>query len=51
MLRQKRGDGSMISDVLSLIRTNMDGFSKRQRVIANYILNNYEKAADRKSVV
>ena len=45
MLRQKRGDGSMISDVLSLIRTNMDGFSKRQRVIANYILNNYEKAA------
>ena len=35
----------MNSDVLSLIRTNMDGFSKRQRVIANYILSNYDKAA------
>ncbi len=23
----------------------MDGFSKRQRVIANYILSNYDKAA------
>ena len=35
----------MTSDVLSLIRENMDGFSKRQRAIANYIMDNYDKAA------
>ena len=35
----------MTSDVLSLIRTNMDGFSKRQRTIAHFILENYDKAA------
>lgn len=35
----------MTSDVLSLIQTNMDGFSKRQRAIANFIMNNYDKAA------
>ena len=35
----------MTSDVLSLIRANMDGFSKRQRAIASYIMDNYDKAA------
>lgn len=35
----------MTSDVLSLIQKNMDGFSKRQRAIANFILENYDKAA------
>ena len=35
----------MTSDVLSLIRKNMDTFSKRQRAIANFIMDNYDKAA------
>lgn len=35
----------MTNDVLSLINSNMDGFSKRQRAIANFILKNYDKAA------
>ena len=35
----------MTSDVLSLIRNNLDGFSKRQRAIAHFIMDNYDKAA------
>ena len=35
----------MQKDVLSIIQTNMSGFSKRQRYIAGYILENYDKAA------
>lgn len=35
----------MSSDILSLIQSNMGGFSKRQRTIAAYILENYDKAA------
>ena len=35
----------MTSDVLSLIKINMDTFSKRQRAIAAYIMENYDKAA------
>ena len=35
----------MKKDVLSIIQTNMNGFSKRQRYIANYIIENYDKAA------
>ncbi len=35
----------MTNDVLSLIGANMGGFSKRQRAIAHYILDNYDKAA------
>lgn len=35
----------MSSDILSLIQHNMSAFSKRQRVIAAYILENYDKAA------
>ena len=35
----------MTRDVLSLIQNNMDGFSKRQRVIGKFILENYDKAA------
>ena len=35
----------MTRNVLYLIRTGMDGFSKGQKRIANYILSNYDKAA------
>ena len=35
----------MSHNVLYLIRTGMDGFSKGQKRIANYILSNYDKAA------
>lgn len=33
------------SDILSLIQSNMEHLSKRQRAIAEYILENYDKAA------
>ena len=39
-----RGD-KMTSDVLSLIQKNMSSFSKRQRAIAAFIMDNYDKAA------
>lgn len=32
-------------DIISLINENIDNFSKRQRLIAEYILNNFDKAA------
>lgn len=35
----------MPKDILSLISNNMSGFSKGQKLIANYILNFYDKAA------
>ena len=35
----------MSHNVLYLIRTGMDDFSKGQKRIANYILSNYDKAA------
>ena len=35
----------MTHNVLHLIRTGMDDFSKGQKRIANYILSNYDKAA------
>ena len=35
----------MKQSVLHTIRANMDGFSKGQKRIADYILNNYDKAA------
>ncbi len=35
----------MTDNVLQLIRTDMDGFSKGQRRIANFILEDYDKAA------
>ncbi|HPE15776.1 MAG TPA: MurR/RpiR family transcriptional regulator [Oscillospiraceae bacterium] len=35
----------MPKDILSLISNNMGGFSKGQKLIANYILSSYDKAA------
>ena len=35
----------MTSDILSLIQNGMSGFSKGQKLIANYILSSYDKAA------
>lgn len=35
----------MNRDILAVIRDGMTSFSKRQKLIANYILENYEKAA------
>ena len=35
----------MKQSVLHTIRASMDGFSKGQKRIADYILNNYDKAA------
>lgn len=35
----------MPKDILTLIQSEMKGFSKGQRLIANYILNSYDKAA------
>lgn len=35
----------MQKDILTLIQSEMKGFSKGQRLIANYILNSYDKAA------
>lgn len=35
----------MAADILTTIQTNMAGFSKGQKSIANYILNSYDKAA------
>ena len=35
----------MTRNVLYLIRTGMDGFSKGQKRIAKYILSDYDKAA------
>ena len=37
--------GKMTRNVLYLIRTGMDGFSKGQKRIAKYILSDYDKAA------
>lgn len=33
------------TDIINFLKTNLVGFSKRQRVIANYIIENYDKAA------
>ena len=35
----------MTNDILSVIQNGMSGFSKGQKLIANYILNSYDKAA------
>lgn len=35
----------MANDILSMIQENMSGFSKGQKLIANFILNSYDKAA------
>ncbi|PWN00512.1 MAG: N-acetylmannosamine kinase, partial [Massilioclostridium sp.] len=35
----------MEKDLLELIELNMGSFSKGQKLIANYILNHYDKAA------
>ena len=35
----------MPKDILSLIQSEMKGFSKGQKLIGNYILNSYDKAA------
>ena len=35
----------MTKDILSLIQTNMSTFSKGQKLIANFILESYDKAA------
>lgn len=35
----------MPKDILALIQSEMKGFSKGQKLIANYILNSYDKAA------
>ena len=32
-------------DIVSRIKEKTDGFSKRQKLIAEYILNNFDKAA------
>ena len=42
----KREETDMASkDVLQRIKSNMSGFSKGQKLIGNYILSNYDKAA------
>ena len=41
----RKEKGSMKNDLLDIIRTRMPGFSKGQRAIADYILENYDKAA------
>ncbi|HIU48829.1 MAG TPA: MurR/RpiR family transcriptional regulator [Candidatus Avimonoglobus intestinipullorum] len=33
------------TDILSFIKNNREGFSKRQRMVADYILRNYDRAA------
>lgn len=33
------------TDIISYIKCNMNGFSKRQKMIAGYIIENYDKAA------
>ena len=35
----------MSNDILAVIQDNVAGFSKGQKLIANYILNYYDKAA------
>ena len=35
----------MAKNILHTIEKNMSSFSKGQKLIANYILNNYDKAA------
>ena len=35
----------MSKDILSVIQSNMNGFSKGQKLIANFILESYDKAA------
>ena len=37
--------GITVSDILSLLKENMSGFSKGQKRIAQYILESYDKAA------
>lgn len=41
----RKGDGGMPKSVLHTIESNMKGFSKGQRKIAQYILESYDKAA------
>lgn len=38
-------ENSVVRDILSTLQNEMDSFSKGQKLIANYILNNYDKAA------
>ena len=33
------------ADILTYLRENLDSFSKRQKLIANYLIENYDKAA------
>lgn len=35
----------MTNDILTLIQNGMSHFSKGQKLIANYIMNSYDKAA------
>ena len=35
----------MSKDILAVIQSNMGAFSKGQKLIANFILNSYDKAA------
>ncbi len=39
------GDQKMETDIISYIKANRGEFSKRQRIIADYILENYDSAA------
>ena len=45
MTAGRRGGDIVSKDVLQRIKTNMTGFSKGQKLIGNYILSNYDKAA------
>ena len=44
-LRGQKGGPTMTKDILSIIRENMSTFSKGQKLIANFILESYDKAA------
>ena len=39
------GGDTVAKSILHIIETNMDSFSKGQKRIANYMLQNYDKAA------
>ena len=43
--RGEEEEDVMAKDILTLISGKMSTFSKGQKLIANYILNNYDKAA------
>ena len=42
---ESKGGQTVSRDILTMIRSNMDSFSKGQKLIGRYILENYDKAA------